>query len=286
MLLLYLYIILFLLKVVHEFGHFLAAKFLGIVCSEFRIGKGPKLFEVRLGKTLLAFCLVPLGCKAVFQDNAYKPNFLKNAMVILAGPLMNVVAAAIIMIVVAGTFNIYSTEAIIGKVHSLGSAEIQGIHNGDRVLSINNRPVNSWEDLQNEIQNNENDKFHFILERDGETVTADVVSPSNLELIDSLSPSKTRSPVQAVKFEVKMTYGYVESLFILFTNEKTLDEELSGPIRIRPAVDDQISYLKLGLIYAALLSNLIALLSFLPFPPFDGWRLVATIYKGARQVPS
>lgn len=164
-----------LLVVVHEFGHFIAARRNGVDVEEFGIGFPPKLFGKKMGKhqTLYSFNLIPLGgfvkLKGETDSDKSKHSFGsvslgKKAKILMAGVGMNVVAVYVILLVLAlfslpkvlpNQFNIASnekdlnTQVLVTNVSKDSAASSIGMVVGDQVKNIDGVAISSTEDLQN-----------------------------------------------------------------------------------------------------------------------------------------
>lgn len=162
-----------LLVVVHEFGHFIAARRSGVDVEEFGIGFPPKLFGKKLGKhkTLYSFNLIPLGgfvrLKGETDSDKSKSSFgsvslRKKAKILLAGVGMNVVAVYVILLVLAlvslpkvlpNQFSIASnekdlkTQVLVTDVSKDSAAASIGMVVGDEVLQIDGQQITSTESL-------------------------------------------------------------------------------------------------------------------------------------------
>jgi len=134
------------LILIHELGHFMAAKAVGIKVLEFSIFMGPKLFSFRRGETQYSLRLIPMGgyVKLEGQDEASddsrsfsKQAIWKRALVIGAGPFMNILLAFVLAIGVLASAG-YTTNRIayLGENSPLKAA---GVEVGDRLISYAGR---------------------------------------------------------------------------------------------------------------------------------------------------
>jgi regulator of sigma E protease len=148
---------------VHELGHFLAARRLGIRVLTFSLGFGPKLLKFRRGDTEYAISLIPLGGYVKMAgENPDDPRtgnpeeFLSRTkwerfQVLIMGPAMNIILAVVVMAVVlaqGAEVPIYQDQpAVVGAVTPGSPAARSGIEPGDRIMSVAGDPVDTWDDL-------------------------------------------------------------------------------------------------------------------------------------------
>jgi regulator of sigma E protease len=170
---------------VHELGHHLMAKFLGIRVDVFSLGFGPRLFGYRKGDTDYRVSLLPLGGYVRMAGEHYDDDlsgspeeFLSRPKshrfaVALAGPVMNIFLAVVLL---AANFMVgirvpayLSEPAIIGFVAEDSAAEQVGLMVGDRVLSVDGTETSSWEGVQLQIATNPGQTVVLEILRDGET---------------------------------------------------------------------------------------------------------------------
>lgn len=147
--------------VIHELGHFWAARFFGIRVSTFSIGFGPKLFAFRRGETEYRIAWIPFGGyvrMAGEQPNdepdpagfASKPRW-QRFIVVLAGPAMNIVLAVALL---AGLYMVRYPKpasaggpAVIGYVKPGSPAAKSGLQEGDVIIQLENRTSPTWEEV-------------------------------------------------------------------------------------------------------------------------------------------
>ena len=139
----------------HELGHFMAAKACGVKVNEFAIGMGPKVLKKQKGETLYSVRAFPLGgfCAMEGEDEdsqderAFnRKSVWKKAIIIVAGAAMNLIIAIILMIAVNYMNGVPTTT--ISQVEENSPAYTAGIQKGDKILSINDKKINSWDDVQ------------------------------------------------------------------------------------------------------------------------------------------
>lgn len=180
-------ILLGLLIFVHELGHFLVAKFFGVRVEVFSLGFGRKIFQFRRGHTNYCISLIPLGGYVkMFGDDPTKDipdseksgSFLHKPVgqriaIVLAGPLMNLFFAFLLFIMI-GFFGEPMAGPSIGDVASGSRAFDAGFRSGDKILSINGKPVQTWTEIKNIIGASPNEKLMFEVQREDSIEKADV----------------------------------------------------------------------------------------------------------------
>jgi regulator of sigma E protease len=176
------------LVTVHELGHFLAAKAVGVRVLRFSLGFGPAVLSVRVGETEYRIGVVPLGGyvrmageepgERVAGSFSEKPLAARLA-VVFAGPAANVLCAfAIYFSLFAGQREL--PAAVIGDVIAGGPAALAGVRPGDRVVAINGRRVRYWEELEERVDAGAGKPLRFELWRDGRAVWAFVTPASQV----------------------------------------------------------------------------------------------------------
>jgi len=176
-----------LLVMIHELGHFLAAKWMGVRVEKFSIGFPPTIYSKKIGETEFSISAIPLGGyvkMSGFIDESMDANITgadyefnskpiwKRVIIILGGVIMNLLLAILIMSML--TFS--QGERIIpvttiGYVGEQGIAKQIGFEKGDRILAINGQPVHTWNDIQQAFMDHLNQRIEFKVVRQGKTIT-------------------------------------------------------------------------------------------------------------------
>jgi regulator of sigma E protease len=179
---------------VHELGHFLVARWHGVRVHTFSLGFGPKLIKFRRGDTEYCVSAVPLGGyvklagETVDEARTGSPDeFLSKSkwvrfQVYLAGPVMNLALAVIVLAIVlaqGADVPIYEQSApVIGSVAPNSPAEAAGLRSGDRVISVDGRPVASWDELMLGVLPKARQTIALTAVRDGQLVEVSVTPDS------------------------------------------------------------------------------------------------------------
>lgn len=175
-----------LLVIIHELGHFLAAKWMGVRVEKFSIGFPPTLYTKKIGETDFCISAIPLGgfvkmsgfidesmddksTGADYEFNA-KPVW-KRTVIITAGVIMNLFLAIAILTTINFTQgeSIYPTTTI-GRTGEDGIAEKIGFQRYDKIVAMNGREIDNWNELNASFIDNLNQNITFEVMRDNRVV--------------------------------------------------------------------------------------------------------------------
>jgi regulator of sigma E protease len=203
-------ILLGLLITVHEFGHFIVAKLMGVRVEVFSLGFGKKILSYKYGDTNYCVSIIPLGgyvkmygddpTKEV-PESERKYSFLKKPVgqriaIVLAGPLMNLIFAFFLFMVI-GVFGEPLPVAQIGDIAAGTRAFEAGFRSGDRILTIDEKPVQTWIEAKALINDSANKQLHFEVER------ANSIEKAQVQVTPILAPNDNivspRSEVGAIE---------------------------------------------------------------------------------------
>jgi regulator of sigma E protease len=181
---------------VHELGHFLVAKWLGIRVEIFSLGFGKRLVGFKRGDTDYRVSLLPLGGYVkmagdnIAEDRAGAPDeFLSHSkwhrfLVAVAGPVMNIITAFAIPLVASMIyFAVPATDykpPVVVNTDPKSAAAAAGLQPGDKILKFNGAPVPTWRDLEDQVMLNPGRTVDLTVERAGQQVDV----PVQLESID------------------------------------------------------------------------------------------------------
>lgn len=172
---------------VHELGHFLAARAVGVRVLEFSIGFPPKVVSKVIGQTEYMLSLIPIGGYVRLYgqniddenpdeaDNYASKTPGQRFLILVAGPLMNLVVAFTFMPFVY--FIGYDIPAylmkppVISAVTDGSDADKIDIRGGDQIRAINETPVKTWREVQNALEQAEDARISLSIQRDQETIT-------------------------------------------------------------------------------------------------------------------
>ncbi len=295
--------VLALVVVVHEWGHFAAAKAMGIQVNEFAIGFPPRLLGFRKGETLYSLNLLPLGgfVKLEGENDPSKPRSLASKgvgtrfLVLVAGPFMNAVLAVVLL---TGLFMFTVDELSVRGVSPDSPAEMAGVLPGDTLLKVNNERVRNFHALADRINAHRGEEIEWLIRRDGAEMRLLLVPRANppegqgatgitVQIGGRQQASPVRPPWEALWMGLKRTGLVLEAMKDevsgVVSGGKT--PEVAGPIGIAQLTGEVAR--DAGLIslvpLAALFSISLAVFNILPFPALDGGRLAFVILEWVRR---
>ena len=275
----------------HELGHFMAAKACGVKVNEFAIGMGPKVLKKQKGETLYSVRAFPLGgfCAMEGEDEdsqderAFnRKSVWKKAIIIVAGAAMNLIIAIILMIAVNYMNGVPTTT--ISQVEENSPAYTAGIQKGDKILSINDKKINSWDDVQ-AVKNavNTRELNIKVQRKDTELNIKTTLKENDRKKIIGIVPVSEKNIVKAIANGPSATWNMAKSmysgLYSLITG-KVSAKELSGPVGIVYLINKGISRGFATVLYlTSLISLNLAIINMLPLPALDGGRLLMVIIR-------
>ncbi|OIJ09938.1 RIP metalloprotease RseP [Anaerobacillus arseniciselenatis] len=372
-----------LLVFIHELGHLIFAKRAGILCREFAIGFGPKLFSYKKDETVYTIRLLPLGgfvrmagedpemieikpgyqiglvfsatgkvkdivinnkskhpeakvitvekidlehklmIEGYAEDEQLQTYFVdpkadfiydeqrtqiapynrqfgsktltERAIAIFAGPAMNFALAVVILFAFSLLQGIPIDKPMVGEVIPEGAAIEAGLEEGDLVVAIDGKPLETWTDLTSVIQRNPNQELMFTVDRNGKVFQVPVTPHERIgpnEEMDGyigVFPPTEFSVLGSLMFGFTQTYEFIvliiQSLGMLITGQFTLDH-LSGPVGIYNYTGQAAEMGILVLMqWAAILSINLGIINLLPLPALDGGRLMFIGLEAVRGKP-
>ncbi|MGI6552155.1 MAG: RIP metalloprotease RseP [Clostridia bacterium] len=295
-------LILGILIFVHELGHFLAAKLVGIRVHEFALGMGPLLVARKVGETTYSLRAFPIGgfnrMAGMEPGEADDPRgFNKKSVgqrmgVIAAGSLMNFVLAIIFFIVVFMGIGVASNSNMIAGVTEGSPAQQAGLQAGDRLVAIDGKPTPTWMDLTGIIRSSPEQDLHITVERGNErfqvTVHAQLNVQENVGMIGIKRHFEKTGFFAAIKmgisYSLAIIIAIIKDLVKMITGQVAAD--VAGPVGIVHLVGEAAGFGWATLInFAGLLSLNLGLINLLPIPALDGSRLIFLGIEGLRGRP-
>ncbi len=185
---LYIIPILAVLILIHEIGHFVSAKLVGIRVEEFGIGIPPRLFGFRRGGVLYSINLLPIGGfvrvlgedgKSVSPDSLQAKSKLQRTFFMAAGSMMNFLLAFVLMIVIVGVRGDTTTRAYITGVEPDSPAAQSNLQAADRIISVNGKSITTANQVVSQVDSKAGEPVSFIVERNGQQIETSVTPRVN-----------------------------------------------------------------------------------------------------------
>ena len=315
-------IVLGILILVHEVGHFLVARKNKVFIYEFAIGMGPIIFSKK-GKdgVLYSIRAFPIGgfCQMAGEvleddDEVPKDQFLCNkkawqrTIILLAGVFFNVLLALVFFFISGLIWGSKGLYPIIGEV-SPGypmseaiSSTGRGVSSGDRIIEINNHKVRTWDKAQLILSLKHEGSYEFVIKHPDGSIDKYELTPV-LEKTDSgerqvfgisLDQTEKRGVLASLEYSFVKFGSVTNSMALvignLFTGKLSLSA-LAGPVGIYGVIGESTHQGSAGagiqyLLYIiAFLSINLAFVNTLPFPAFDGGRILFIIIEKIKGSP-
>ena len=287
---------------VHEGGHFAAAKLCGVRVTEFALGLGPAILEKQVGETTYAVRALPFGGQCVMEGEDEETSddpraFLnarpwKRAVILVAGVAMNFVMGFIIMLCLYAPAQGFVTPTVDAFMEKFTGGGENGIREGDTLLEIDGYNIYLSSDISTALSKGRDDYYDVWLSRDGERIhLTDVhIAPQEYEL-NGETVSYYGFYLRAVDATPGMTLKVtwhscvnvvrlvIESLKQLFTGAVKITD-LSGPVGITATMSDAAKQDMSNFWYlVALISINLAVMNLMPIPALDGARLLFVFYE-------
>ena len=168
---------------VHELGHFLAAKSVGVKVNEFSIGMGPGIFKKQGKETLYSLRLLPIGGYCAIEGEnddsddersmGNKP-LLARLFILFSGSFMNFLAGFLIVLIIVSFSPYYSTTRLVGFMDGFPLQGETGLMEGDRIVSIDGHSVNLLGEFSLYMDRRSNSEtVDMVVIRDGKRVKLD-----------------------------------------------------------------------------------------------------------------
>jgi len=301
-----------LLVFIHEYGHYGVARLFGTKVDSFSIGFGPEIFGWNDKRGVRwKLCALPLGGYVKFagdedatsgrqKDMSHLPDAEKKqyfqfkplwqrACIVVAGPVVNLVAPIFVFAFFAFTFGVIDNPAIIGEVFGK-PAQDAGLQPGDKIIEIDGSSVERFNDLADLVRLMPDEQTKITVIREGERLTRDITI--GRDVLTDLNGVETAIGVLGISHRpVRRPVGFLEAagegvrqtqrtvglmlraLGQLVSGKRSL-QELSGPPRIAQMMGKALNTgLDQFALILALLSLNLGIVNLLPIPSLDGGHL-------------
>ena len=290
------------LVIVHELGHFLVARWSGVRILRFSVGFGPRVLAWTRGSTEYAVSAIPLGGYVKMageqRKESYEPwEYLAKpvgtrAKIVLAGPLVNYLVAFVSLWFV---FVIGYPELLpeVGKVVADMPAQAAGMQVGDRIRSIDSRPILTWEQMTAMIYEAPGRALTVQVERHGTSAVV-TVTPQAKRMTDPFGRPKTIGLIgiapsgafqsyrvgplaafgRALRQQGEWTSQTILALWSTLTGKLSLRDSVTGPIGLIYLTSEAVRMGLAPLLFLISLFSLsLAIFNLFPIPILDGGHL-------------
>jgi regulator of sigma E protease len=299
------------LVLIHEFGHFIIARFFKVHVEEFALGFGKTLFEFKdRYNTSFKFKAIMLGgyvkmhndkdpasfehenpvvlTKEDEEKSFYTKELYKKFLIVLGGPLFNYIFAIICFFVIFFAFGTYTPTCEIESVVEGSPAKLYGIEAGDVILKADNLEINKYSELQEYIALNGEKEIVFEILRSG--IIKDVkvlVANKNGKGFVGISPkiseekiklSFVESIAKSVNFLIELNTLMIKEISKMISSGSI--DGISGPIGVAKISNEAISYgLDKYIFFLGIISLSLGFMNLLPIPILDGGHLFMYMYQ-------
>ena len=301
-------VVLAVLIIAHELGHFATAKAFGVRVDEFGVGFPPRLLSIKRGETRYSLNAIPLGGfvkMAGEVDPEASPRSLASKsigvriLVLGTGSLMNALLPLLLFsIAFMVPHNVVTGQVLVEEVALNSPAAMAGIQSGDTIISINEKTLNNTIELSREIQLNLGKEVTMVINRsdltteevqltprwrppEGQGAIGILVKTSNPTVVSQSEPFWRAIPL-GVKECIETFVLFKNAIISLFIG--TVSLQLAGPVGIAQMTGEVaragISPL---LEFAAFLSINLAIINIFPLPALDGGRIVFVLLEWIRR---
>lgn len=308
--------VLSILILVHELGHFTAAKRMGIKVEEFGFGLPPRIFGIKKGETVYSLNWLPIGgfVKLYGEEGEIEEEKKQNidtsrafytrpvwqrGIVLLGGVSMNfVLAVSIISFLFTQGMMVPTDRVHIEKIISGSPAEIVGLKEKDTIKKIKTSKeidIKTGDQLINVTKEHLGEEITLVIIREGQEYEISIVPRENypqdqgpmgivISTYEEKKYSLWQAPVLGTKESVILSWelakGVGKTLWKLISFQP-VSKDVAGPVGIAVMTNEVV---KLGgraiLELIGLLSLNLAIVNVLPFPALDGGRLVFLVIEG------
>ncbi len=291
--------------ILHEFGHFITAKLLGVRVNEFSVGFGPKLFSKKGKETTYSVRAIPFGgfCAMEGEDEeSNDPRAFGNKkpwrrfIIVAAGATFNLILGFVIAVLMTIPQERYATTTI-GKFEDGAVSCNYGLQVNDEIVAANGRKIYCFSDLSYMLASAKDGKLDFTVLRDGKKVELKNVT-FNLEPLDDGNNyisldfrvyGEEKTFTNTLKYAAKTTVSYGRivymSLYDMITGKFKINQ-MSGPVGITAAVSQATRQSVWNILYyACIITVNLGIMNLLPLPALDGGRLLFILIEMIRRKP-
>ena len=293
---------------IHEFGHFIAAKSLGVKVNEFSIGMGPAIFKRQKGETLYALRILPIGgyCAMEGEDEETddprcfsRQRGWKKIIILSAGSFMNFLLGLVLVLVIFSQAAGFNAPVISGFTENNPYEGENALQVGDEIYSVDGHRIYFTGNFSLYLSRNSSQVYDIVVIRDGERVELNDFAMKPYEQADgSTAYGLSFSVVEAnlgntLKYSWYTTIDFVRQVWLALSDLVGglvgLDD-MAGVVGIVDMINDVgsetaqnegvgIALMDIGYLVAFIAVNL-AVMNMLPIPALDGGRVLLVLLNG------
>ncbi len=295
--------------IIHELGHFAAAKLCGIQVNEFALGMGPVIFRIQGKETAYVIRLLPVGgsCSMEGEDGTSdnprafnrKPVW-QRMIVVLAGAIMNLILGYfVVMISLCSANSIASTTISSFREQPVSNSSLMV---NDKILSIDGTHIFTATDITYKLQSSTDKNaegnliYDIIVERNGEKITLYDVEFMTMEnengssvyfdfYVYPLEKNFINIITESFKESVSTGRLIIMSLIDIIRGRYGIND-LSGPVGVVNVVSQSVSYgFSTFMSLVSMITINVGVFNLLPIPALDGCRFLFLIIEAVRRKP-
>lgn len=286
-----------LIIIIHEGGHFVAARLMKIKVNEFSIGMGPKLIQFKKGDTKYTLRLILFGgycaMEGESEDSDDENSFAKKKVwrrffVVVAGALMNLILGFLVIVTMLSSGSLIGTTEIAKfDDKAVSSATLK---QGDIIKSIDGMRVYTSTDVTTGLSRSGDDTLDMTVLRDGKTLDLKVkfnmekYEGRNFINMDFWLVGNKKTVGGVIKESFKEWVSFTRMVFLsvhdMIVGKYGLSD-LAGPVGTVSVVSTAVKTSAYSMLrIMALLTINVGLFNLFPIPALDGWRLFLLIFEG------
>ena len=286
-----------LIIIIHEGGHFVAARLMKIKVNEFSIGMGPKLIQFKKGDTKYTLRLILFGgycaMEGESEDSDDENSFAKKKVwrrffVVVAGALMNLILGFLVIVIMLSSGSLIGTTEIAKFDDKAGSSAT--LKQGDIIKSIDGMRVYTSTDVTTGLSRSGDDTLDMTVLRDGKTLDLKVkfnmekYEGRNFINMDFWLVGNKKTVGGVIKESFKEWVSFTRMVFLsvhdMIVGKYGLSD-LAGPVGTVSVVSTAVKTSAYSMLrIMALLTINVGLFNLFPIPALDGWRLFLLIFEG------
>lgn len=299
---------------IHEFGHFIMAKRMGVRVDQFSLGFGPKIFGWKKANTEYSICIIPLGGYVKLSgdnpeefkgqpDEYLAKSVRQRAGIVICGPLLNYLFAFICfwLVFFLGFPNL---SCRVGDLVENFGAQEAGIQVGDKIIAVDGQEVRLWQELQGIInKKKEGQVVTILILRNNEQLKIPVkIKQKEVDIVWGTKKTVGLIGIQPAEEFIKVRYGFIKSFFMggqklfyltwltykslawMVLGKLPLGESVTGIFGLYHLTGEVVD---LGFIpfihFIAIISLSLAIFNLLPIPVLDGGHLLFLFIEKIRR---